>query len=224
MENHAILLTACGVLSLSVIFLLWFARHLGWQLFSQKRGDWEVPPPAHFRNAKWCPVCRGKLRPAHVCGRLRLACTRRGCRYVHWDSPKPVVLCIVEIGGRIVLVRRAIEPAAGTWCIPGGYIEAGETGEEAAARECFEETGLVVEIVSLIGAYAPCHDVNEIIVVYRGIVTGGQLHPGDEEQEVGAFNRAELPENIAFDQHRRIIDHCFDNTAILPKELDCCSK
>lgn len=213
--------TVCGALILAVVLLLLFARHLGWQIFTQKRGEWETPPPAHYRNAKWCPVCRGKLRTAQICGRKRLACTRRGCRYVHWDSPKPVVLCVVEINGKIVLVRRAIEPATGEWCIPGGYIEAGETGEEAAARECFEETGLIVRIVSLIGAYAPCHDVNEIILVYKAVVVGGSIEPGDEESEVGVFSQPELPSDIAFDQHRRIIAHCFDNTVIKPSELDC---
>ncbi len=214
------LYTICGALMSSVILLL-LARHLGCQIFSQKRGASEIPPPAHFLNAKWCPLCRGKLRVAQICGRTRLACTRRGCRYVHWDSPKPVVVCVVEVDGRIVLVRRAIEPAIGQWCIPGGYIEAGETAEDAAARECFEETGLIVKIVSLIGAYAPCHDVNEIILVYKAVVEGGSVDPGDEESEVGMFNQSELPEDIAFDQHRRIIAHCFDHTVIKPAELDC---
>lgn len=215
--------TVCGALILVVILLLLNARHLRWQILTQKRGEWETPPPAHYRNAKWCPVCRGKLRPAQICGRIRLACTRRGCRYVHWDSPKPVVVCVVEINGKIVLVRRAIEPATGWWCIPGGYIEAGETAEDAAAREGLEETGLIVKIVGLIGAYAPCHDVNEIILVYKAVVVGGSIKPGDEESEVGVFSQSELPSDIAFDQHRKIINHCFDNTVIKPAELDCCS-
>lgn len=214
--------TICGVLILAVILLLLLARRRGWQVFGQQRGR-ETPPPAHFHNVRWCPICRGRLRQAQICGRLRLACTRRGCRYVHWDSPKPVVVCVVEINGKIVLVRRAIEPATGQWCIPGGYMEAGETGEEAAARECFEETGLKVKIVSLIGAYAPCHDVNEIILVYKAAVVGGSIKPGDEESEVGVFSQGELPADIAFDQHRKIIAHCFDNTVIKPAELDCCS-
>lgn len=216
--------TICGALILAVILLLLLARHLRWQIFTQKRGEQETPPPAHFHGVKWCPVCRGKLHSARICGRIRLACTRRGCRYVHWDSPKPVVLCVVEIAGKIVLVRRAIEPASGQWCIPGGYIEAGETGEEAAARECLEETSLVVQIVSLIGAYAPCHDVNEVILVYKAVVVGGELRAGDEESEVGVFSQSELPTDIAFDQHRNIITHCFDNTVIKPAELDCCSQ
>lgn len=222
MEN--LLYTACGALLLAVLGLLALARHLGWQLFSQVRGEWETPPPAHFPGTKWCPVCRGKLRIAHICGLPRLACTRRGCRYVHWDSPKPVVLCVVETEGKIVLVRRSIEPAIGHWCIPGGFIEVGETGEQAAARECFEETGLQVEITQLIGAFVPCGEVNEIILVYRGVVTGGTMTPGDEESEVKAFSRLDVPDDIAFDQHRRIIAHCFEDTVIKPSDLDCCNR
>src|SRR5277367_852811 len=69
------------------------------------------------------------------------------------DAPLVGVGAIIIEKGRVLLVKRAHEPLAGAWSIPGGVLEVGETLRQAAVREAFEETGLTVEAGELLGVY-----------------------------------------------------------------------
>ena len=75
--------------------------------------------------------------------------TCESCGRIFYQSSKIVVVCIPEWQGRILLCRRAIEPRRGHWCLPGGYLETGETLEEGASREVYEETLASVENLKL---------------------------------------------------------------------------
>jgi len=140
---------------------------------------------------------------------------------VHWDGPKPAAVALVTIDGKLLLVERGVPPAVGFWCLPGGFVEAHESAEDAAFREVLEEAGLRVKITRLIGAYAPCHDVNEIILVYEGVVISGSVAPGDDAAKAQLFGPDELPDNIAFDQHRKVIDAWKHHVTLAPHDLDC---
>jgi ADP-ribose pyrophosphatase YjhB (NUDIX family) len=178
-------------------------------------------PPAHFSGHQWCPLCRSRLELREVCDRVRLACSNRHCQYVHWDNPKPVVLALIERDGKLVLVRRKVNPAIGSWCLPGGFLEEGESAEEACVREVAEETHLVVKVDRLLGTYSPCHSVNEIILVYSAVIVGGELAPGDDADKAEVFGKDELPDNIAFDQHRLIIADWFATHSVNTTKLAC---
>lgn len=171
------------------------------------------PPPAHFQNWKFCPLCSSSLEYRHICDRPRLACSDASCRFVHWDNPKPVAVVLVDMGEGIVLTRRRYAPQAGTWCLPGGFVEAHEDAALAAKREVLEETGLEVEITGLLGVYAPDSDANEVIVAYSARPVGGALGAGEEVLETGCFSRDELPASadsyIGFPKHREIIHNWF---------------
>jgi 8-oxo-dGTP diphosphatase len=83
---------------------------------------------------------------------------------------------------QLLLIQRRNEPGAGLWSLPGGRIEAGETGEQAVVREVAEETGLVVTCGRLIGTVerpGQCDSVYEIRD-YAALVTGGTLAAGDD--------------------------------------------
>ncbi|MEM4647593.1 MAG: NUDIX hydrolase, partial [Candidatus Nezhaarchaeales archaeon] len=111
---------------------------------------------------------------------------------------------VIRNTGSVVLVRRRRPPYEGYWALPGGFVEYGETVEEAVKREVKEETGLDVDIKGLIGVYSkPDRDPrgHVISIAYLTIEVGGELRSSKEAQ-VGEF--LVVPENLAFD-HRQIL-------------------
>ena len=111
---------------------------------------------------------------------------------------------IVRRNGCIVLVKRKKPPYEGYWALPGGFVEYGETVEDAVIREVKEETGLDVEIKGLIGVYSrPDRDPrgHVVSIAYLTSEVGGRLR-GSEETEIGEFDV--IPNKLAFD-HREIL-------------------
>jgi ADP-ribose pyrophosphatase YjhB (NUDIX family) len=90
------------------------------------------------------------------------------CGMVHYQNPRTIVACIAFWHDRILLCRRAEEPAVGQWVLPSGFLECGETLQEGAARETLEETGVAVdpcklELYSVVNMPA----IHQIIVAFR---------------------------------------------------------
>jgi ADP-ribose pyrophosphatase YjhB (NUDIX family) len=113
-------------------------------------------------------------------------------------DPKVAVGTIVSHDGGLVLLRRGIEPGYGKWVFPGGFVDRGETLEEAAARETLEEVGLEVATDGLLGAYS-YREFPVVVVVYAARVTGGRLMAGDEALEAKTFAVDSLPwDDLAF--------------------------
>jgi 8-oxo-dGTP diphosphatase len=123
-------------------------------------------------------------------------------------NPLPTADVIIEVGDRIVLVRRKNPPEG--WAIPGGFVEVGETVETAAVREALEETGLAVELVMLLGVYSdPLRDprFHTVGTVYVG-QADGKPAGGDDAAEARLFGEGDLPSPIAFD-HAKILSDYF---------------
>jgi len=143
----------------------------------------------------FCPHCGGPLseRLLDFEERPRLACDR--CGHIHYLDPKVVVSVIVERGGRVLLLRRAIGPRYGTWTLPGGYMEVDETAEEAGQREVEEEVGLRVKPGPLLGVYSrPAPDGPGIlVVVFRSSRPTGRLRLGREALEARWFRPDDIP-------------------------------
>lgn len=165
------------------------------------------PPPAHFGLWKFCPLCKSDLTRQHICDQERLACSADDCRFVHWDNPKPVVVAVVLTGNDVLLTRRKYPPQPGTFCLPGGFVEAHESAETACVREVEEETGLKVEIVKLLGIYSPTLGANELVLAFQVKIIGGSLIAGEEVSESTFFPLNNLPPDIGFSQHREIIQN-----------------
>ncbi len=122
-------------------------------------------------------------------------------------NPLPTADVIIEVGDRIVLVRRKNPPEG--WAIPGGFVEVGETVETAAAREALEETGLAVDLDSLLGVYSdPSRDprFHTVSTVYVGRA-GGDPAGGDDAAEARLFGEEDLPSPIAFDHAKILTDY-----------------
>jgi ADP-ribose pyrophosphatase YjhB (NUDIX family)/L-amino acid N-acyltransferase YncA len=111
---------------------------------------------------------------------------------------------VVELDGKLVLVRRGMNPMRGYWSLPSGYVERDEAPDQTAVRELEEETGLRVAIDNLLNVYSFSHEGTGgrgVLVLYAAHVVGGHLQAGDDADEVGTYGPQELPEDIAFDTH-----------------------
>jgi ADP-ribose pyrophosphatase YjhB (NUDIX family) len=102
---------------------------------------------------------------------------------------------LTDSAGRVLLVRRGHAPYAGTWSLPSGRAEPGETVRAAATREVFEETGLVVEVDDLLGVVRrqdPAGTVHYEIHDFACRIVGGTLVPGDDADEAGWFSESQM--------------------------------
>jgi ADP-ribose pyrophosphatase YjhB (NUDIX family) len=125
-----------------------------------------------------------------------------GCGATHYRNPKLVSCCIAEWQGQVLLCRRTIEPGIGLWSLPGGYVEASEPIQAAAAREAREEAGATVDDLCLFRVYN-LPKFNEVIAVFRGTLRDGRCAVGEECSEVALFPKRELPwEQMAFESNR----------------------
>ncbi|MDO8629175.1 MAG: NUDIX hydrolase [Phycisphaerales bacterium] len=143
----------------------------------------------------FCSSCGGRLATAATAPPgTRPACVT--CGRISYLDPKLAAAAIVDLDGKLVLVRRGIEPAIGKWSFPSGYVDRGEIVEAAVEREVSEETGLRVKANWLVGLYSQSGDA-VVLAVYDVTVVGGDLRAGPEVLEVGDFDPRHLPE-LAF--------------------------
>ena len=120
------------------------------------------------------------------------------CSAIHYSNPRLVVGCVPELDGKILICRRAIEPRRGYWTIPAGFMENGETLQQAAARESYEEALADVEIGSLLAVAHVLH-AHQVHVFFRARLRSARVGAGPESLEVALVPPAELPwEEIAF--------------------------
>lgn len=122
------------------------------------------------------------------------------------ETPKLMVDVVIPAEGGYVLIRRAAEPFEGQWALPGGFVEVGETVEQAAVREAAEETGMAVEIARLIGVYSdPERDPrgHNVSVAFLVRPIGGELLAASDASEAAVLDHRDV--DLAFD-HRKILD------------------
>lgn len=121
-------------------------------------------------------------------------------------NPALTVDAVIVKDGEIVLIQRKGEPFRGQYALPGGFVEYGETVEAALRREVLEETGLVVEIASLVGVYSdPGRDPrgHVVSVAFTATIVGGVLAGDSDAEKAMLWDIAKLPP-LAFD-HARIV-------------------
>jgi ADP-ribose pyrophosphatase YjhB (NUDIX family) len=158
--------------------------------------------PHHGPEFRFCPKCGGRLgrqrlKPSEP---ERLVCS--ACSFIFYDDPKVAACAIPTLDGKIVLLKRGIEPSYGKWVFPGGFLDRGERVEDAAIRETWEEVNLQVEITRLLNVYSyPGYPV--VVIVYAARVVGGELRAMDETLEVRTFSPTEVPwDELAFPSTR----------------------
>ncbi len=139
-----------------------------------------------------------------------ISCPNCGAEIEIYRNPVPTVDIIIEMEPEGVILIKRKNPPFG-WAIPGGFVDYGESLEEAAVREAKEETDLDVELTLQFHTYsAPERDPRHhtITTVYIA-KANGIPQPKDDALETGIFGPRNLPEEIAFD-HRQILEEYFD--------------
>jgi len=159
--------------------------------------------------ARFCPRCGGLLKTVMRPGdnRPRQVCT--ACGRVHYRNAKPCAGALIVHDGRVLLVKRGIQPFLGYWDIPGGFLEEDELPEVGAIREVREETGLEIRLTDLLGFYVDRYMYGDeggycLNIYFLAEVTGGKEQPGDDAADLAWFAPDELPDEIAFD-HVRVV-------------------
>ena len=133
-------------------------------------------------------------------------------------TPKLTVDAAIILNGKIVLIKRKNQPYQGKFALPGGFVEIGETTKEATVREAYEETGLSIGIIKLLGVYSdPLRDPRGHVVSVCYLASGeGNPKAGSDAEAIGLFDITDLPQ-MAFD-HNIILDNARDDIyAILSK-------
>jgi 8-oxo-dGTP diphosphatase len=136
-------------------------------------------------------------------------------------TPSLTVDIVIELvdrtGSPIVLIERRNPPPG--WALPGGFVDVGETVEQAAVREALEETSLPVRLKTLLGVYSdpardPRHHTASVVYVAEA---AGRPRARDDAREVEVFSPESLPAALAFDHARILCDYLtFRRTGKVP--------
>ena len=147
---------------------------------------------------QYCPICGKVLKLGVIDGKERKFCTN--CDFIDYKNPLPVAVAIAVKGKKLLLIKRGIAPRKGAWGPPSGFIEVGETPEEACLRELKEETGVSGQVVRLLGvSRLGDKEVYGDMLMVRYLVNAGdeEVTPGDEVEDARFYDIAELSDNYA---------------------------
>ncbi|MDB9968212.1 NUDIX hydrolase [Gammaproteobacteria bacterium] len=162
---------------------------------------------------KFCHQCAGSLilrippgddKPRHCCSE---------CDTIFYLNPKNVVGTLPFFKDKVLLCKRAIQPRAGKWTLPAGYMENGESSLDGAIRETTEEAGASV-IVKSDSLYTLFNlpKINQVYIFFRTELANLDFAAGIESQEVALFSEAEIPwREIAFPVVKSTLEHYFDD-------------
>lgn len=150
---------------------------------------------------RYCQQCGAEVEFRQLYGRLRPVCPV--CNFTYLYDPKLVVATIVESNGRIVMHRRTVNPGAGRWTFPSGFVDRGEEVEAAARREVAEEVGLDVTNLKLVDTWSEAGS-SAVLLVFHGSAEGQEPVIGDESSDARWFGPENLPE-LAFPRDAEIV-------------------
>ena len=160
----------------------------------------------------YCSNCGTRLVERTPAGDNRMRYVCDACDTIHYQNPKIVAGCIPTLGNRLLLCKRAIEPRYGLWTLPAGFMENGESTEQAAVRETLEEACANVGNLELYGVFSIPH-INQVYMMFRAELVTDDYKPGHESLDVRLFEQHEIPwDRLAFPVVRITLEHyCKDS-------------
>lgn len=158
---------------------------------------------------KYCSQCGHPLSQKVPQGdnRLRYVCEQ--CQAIHYQNPRIIAGCLPVWGSQILLCRRAIQPRYGLWTLPAGFMENGETIEQAAMRETVEEACARVRNLQLYTLFDLPH-INQVYMLFRAELADLDFAAGQESLEVQLFDEVDIPwSELAFPTIGRTLEYFF---------------
>lgn len=144
-----------------------------------------------------CTYCGGRFAEGAAWPRM---CA--GCGRMSFINPTPVAVLLLPVDDGLLVVRRAIEPARGTWALPGGFVDLGETWQEAAARELHEEAGVEIDPARVVEFRVRSVRGGPLLIFGLGPrLAGAELPPFQANHEVTERAVIEEPRELAFPLH-----------------------
>ncbi|WP_428818652.1 NUDIX hydrolase [Microbulbifer sp. MCCC 1A16149] len=144
----------------------------------------------------------GDDRPRHLC---------HDCGAIHYVNPRVIVGVLPYLGEQVLLCKRAIEPRYGLWTLPAGFMENGESSEQGALRESWEEARANIRVDELFSVYDIPH-INQVYLIYRGELKDTNFGPGPESLEVELFDEKDIPwDEMAFPVMTQTLNHYFSD-------------
>lgn len=136
-----------------------------------------------------------------------ITCPKCGSNVKEYRNPFPTVDIIIELNDKILLIKRKNPPYG--WALPGGFVDYGESLEQAAIREALEETSLKVSNLRLLGCYSdPARDSRFHTISTVFIATGdGCAKAADDAAELALFSLDNLPDQLCFDHAKILQDY-----------------
>ncbi len=150
------------------------------------------------------PVTRriptGDNRPRYVCVE---------CEAIHYQNPRIIAGCLPVHEDRVLLCRRSIQPRAGLWTLPAGFLENGETTAQGALRETREEANANVEIIDIYTMFSLPH-ISQVYMFFRARLLDLDFAAGEETEAVHLFREEEVPwDELAFPVITETLKHYF---------------
>lgn len=158
---------------------------------------------------KYCSHCGAENRLLIPQGdnRERSVCSQ--CGIIHYQNPNIVCGVLPIYGDKVLLCKRAIEPRHGFWTLPAGFMENGETLEQGAARECWEEACATLENMTLYSIFN-LPSINQVYILFKAEVVNGEHGAGEESLESRLYLEEEIPwKELAFPTISITLEHFF---------------
>lgn len=158
---------------------------------------------------KFCSHCGHEIAVTIPPGDDRERYTCPHCETIHYRNPRIITGCLALHGDQVLLCKRAIEPRHGYWTLPAGFMENGETTEQGALRESWEEARANIDIHHLYTLFNLPY-INQVYLFYRGRLTNLDFGAGPESLEVELFSEDNIPwDDLAFPVVRKTLEHYF---------------